>query len=435
MTEIKDDEHIIFKTSKVDCMLESTSTEITITDTKKFNVVDSGSTEVLALSTDGKLVSKNAMVSKTETLGNSEPFDVTYTAVNIINTILTRNCNGSNRTDVLPNATDIVAAIPDCHIGSSFTCFFRNTGTDHLLSIDDTGTDVTLHNNKDIPYNTGTRWLFIVDNVLTPAVSGYILNTPTLNFVDNYSIDIDGGYLIAQPSTPSNFPTYRAANGTGASDAWSISLWVKYNNLVIVDFSTLYAQHQFPIISSINMILIQARTSQNIRLTLGNFSDNIRMTTTNNIFTGNDWHHLLITYNGGLTGANPPDPVAVYTANLKIFIDGILQTTTDSLQGTGVVDGIDADAINLNNGITGTGNPFPGKVDQFAIWDSDQQANIAAIYNGGVIHNLAALSPPPSNYWRINPNLDSFPTIKASLGSTNITATNLVVGDYSTDIP
>ena len=159
------------------------------------------------------------------------------------------------------------------------------------------------------------------------------------------------------------------------------------------------------------------------------------METTNNIFTGNAWHHLLITYNGGLTGANPPDPVAVYTANLKIFIDGILQTTTDSLQGTGVVDGIDADAINLNNGITGTGNPFPGKVDQFAIWDSDQQANIAAIYNGGVIHNLAALSPPPSNYWRINPNLDSFPTIKASLGSTNITATNLVVGDYSTDIP
>ena len=124
MTEIKDNNHMIFKSTKIDCMLESTNTEITITDTKKFNVVDSGSTEVLALSTEGKLVSKNAMVSKTETLGNSEPFDVTYTAVNIINTILTRNCNGSNRTDVLPNATDIVAAIPDCHIGSSFTCFF-----------------------------------------------------------------------------------------------------------------------------------------------------------------------------------------------------------------------------------------------------------------------------------------------------------------------
>jgi hypothetical protein len=44
---------------------------------------------------------------------------------------------------------------------------------------------------------------------------------------------------------------------------------------------------------------------------------------------------------------------------------------------------------------------FNGLIDQIAIWDSDQAANVAAILNGGVSQNIALLADPPLHYWEI----------------------------------
>ena len=42
------------------------------------------------------------------------------------------------------------------------------------------------------------------------------------------------------------------------------------------------------------------------------------------------------------------------------------------------------------------------KVDELAIWDSDQSGNVAAIYNGGATSDLSLLPSPPVHWWRID---------------------------------
>lgn len=50
----------------------------------------------------------------------------TYTVADVIGTIIVRNCNGGSRTDVLPTAALMVAALPNARIGDTFDCLIIN---------------------------------------------------------------------------------------------------------------------------------------------------------------------------------------------------------------------------------------------------------------------------------------------------------------------
>ena len=73
-------------------------------------------------------------------------------------------------------------------------------------------------------------------------------------------------------------------------------------------------------------------------------------------------------------------------------------------------------------------------VDEVAIWSTDESANVAAIYNGGVTHDLSLLTSTPVNWWRMGDG-DTFPTLADNIGTLDFTMTNMNAGDIVNDTP
>ena len=87
----------------------------------------------------------------------------TYTADTFVNKrVIFRDCNGDDRTDTTPTATQIVNAIPNCVVGASFRVLFRNNtlSGSHTLTLNG-GTGVTRWGDGQIanPSFT-TQWTF-----------------------------------------------------------------------------------------------------------------------------------------------------------------------------------------------------------------------------------------------------------------------------------
>ena len=103
-----------------------------------------------------------------------------------------------------------------------------------------------------------------------------------------------------------------------------------------------------------------------------------------------NWHHILATWDG-TTDAN----------KMQLFVDGSLIA-----QGTANDTGIrNSPTTNLTVG--GPDNAiytrhFYGNIDEVAIFNTDQSANVAEIYNGGVPTDLTDLSP--MTWWRMGEN-------------------------------
>jgi len=143
---------------------------------------------------------------------------------------------------------------------------------------------------------------------------------------------------------------------------------------------------------------------------------------TANILDDNNWHHILCTYNG-TTGAN----------GLKMYVDGVLngQTTASS---TGILSSNRVVTIgklsNVNDWY------FSGSLDEIAMWNTDQSANISTIYNAGDPSNLSSLSP--NHWWRMGDG-DTFSTnwtlIDNGSGGVNGTSVNMEITDRTTDVP
>ena len=150
----------------------------------------------------------------------------------------------------------------------------------------------------------------------------------------------------------------------------------------------------------------------------------------------NTWHHMML-IDDGLGNNN---------SSVKAYIDG---TLVGSFNTTGI-GGFKFDTIAKS---FNAGNPaakyFPGKIDEVAIWESDQTSNIAAIYNGGVPNDLGTngLNLSPLHWYRMGNgegDTDSGGGTPASgdtigtvvdQGSGSNNATNPNGALYSTDTP
>ena len=77
-------------------------------------------------------------------------------------------------------------------------------------------------------------------------------------------------------------------------------------------------------------------------------------------------------------------------------------------------------------------NYFDGIINQVAIWNSNQSANLAAIYNGGATQDMSLLSAAPSHLYDIE---TSVTTVADSIGSANLTGYNFTNSDLVTDVP
>ena len=105
----------------------------------------------------------------------------------------------------------------------------------------------------------------------------------------------------------------------------------------------------------------------------------------------NSWHHILVIFNP--TGA---------AQTIRCFTDGAneVNVSTDYRYAPpysfydGPIRYIGGSPPRLYSG-----GPFNGNIDEFAVWNDDQSANVSTIYNGAAPNDLTDLSP---DYWLRN---------------------------------
>jgi len=269
------------------------------------------------------------------------------------------------------------------------------------------------------------------------AANPYGISTVTVTvtvlesvFANTKSIIFDAGssaYLGANASLLDGI-LGRSGNGSGSSDAWSLSMWLKP-----ADVGTGRVLFYFGDNDTVNGGYIELRitASKKLRLRYGSNNNYIQFTTPNTL-SANTWQNILITYTGGST-ENGSGGVSSSYSTFKIYIDGSLQSTSNSNSNYGYSGGIDPDNLRIGRQSSGL-HLQDDKIDEVAVWNSDQSGNVSSIYNSGSTHNLSDLSAAPSHWWRMGDG-DTYPNIQDNIGNAHFVMYNMNSADIITDAP
>jgi hypothetical protein len=224
----------------------------------------------------------------------------------------------------------------------------------------------------------------------------------------------------------------RDSNGAGSGDAWSVSLWFKGSTET--SGQTIFYFGDSDVVNSGYVELRQTNDNgqKRLRLHYGSNSNHLRLQTTSGSIAAETWQHILVTYDGGTTGAGSGD-IASYYSRFSIYINGVLQSTSDSNSNYGYSSGVDPDNFRLGRQSSGQ-YLRNARIDELAVWGSDQSANISAIYNSGSTHDLSTLTTAPDHWWRMGDG-DTYPNIQDNVGSAHFVMYNMTAADIVTDAP
>ena len=267
------------------------------------------------------------------------------------------------------------------------------------------------------------------------AIGGTVDFTVTISvteiaYTNNKSIDFNGSTTYLQGNPVNMNSMDRASNGDG--NAWSLSMWVKPNSGTANQTLMVYGAGDD---YNYGAITLKQSGGTSLVLNYGTVYDNIILVASNS-FVANTWQHVMVTFNGGYTGSIPADS-SVYYSKFKIYIDGALKTPIGVASNggySGVISGSDPSnnifrigrASNVHN------NYYGGVINQVAIWDSNQDANISTIYNSGVTQDLSQLTTAPTHYYEIETSVTTVSDIE---GNADLTGYNFANTDLVTDTP
>lgn len=244
-------------------------------------------------------------------------------------------------------------------------------------------------------------------------------------YVNSYSMRFNIHMKLSGVATTSN-PFYRLNEASGTP--WTVCGWIKGTNC-----NTSQTMMSFGGTSIYNgEIAFRYRGdclfNRNMVMVYGTEGGAVSMQTNFNTLSGG-WNHFMVTYDGGTTTGT------VAFTRFNFFINGVSVSTSNTLFGGGFSGEIPAEAFDMGNDVSTTDRFLRlANLDEMAIWNSDQSANVAAIYNGGVTHNLALLPSPPTSYWRMG-DFAVYPTVPDVTGSIPMTMLNMSASNIVNDVP
>jgi len=282
------------------------------------------------------------------------------------------------------------------------------------------------------------------DGVYTPtmrAVNYFGTDTETLTitvsnppYSNTKSTQFNNNDYCNAPANTSN-PFYRAANGTGSGDEWTLSFWFKGGtssdqNQTIVSYGGTDEDDE----GRVWVYWNGNSSKEQFVFKFGSENEWLRFTTPDNSVPDNTWKHGIITYDSGSTGSNGAN-INDYYSRFGFWINGVSQTLTKENSNDGWDGSIKAEQFRIGEVVFGGDHMRnDDKVDEIAIWATDESANVAAIYNSGVTQDLSLLASPPVNWWRMGDD-DTFPTLTDNIGTLDFTMTNMTAGDIVNDTP
>ena len=243
-------------------------------------------------------------------------------------------------------------------------------------------------------------------------------NSKSLEFTNNSLSYLNGPHA----SVPS---LQRTGNGSGSSDAWSISIWVKPS--AITNAQTIFYYGGDDLVNE-GRIDITQFSGSNLLFRYGKNSNNLSYIGVGNFTTGS-WNHVLITYSGADTLIANGGATA-----FSMFINGANGTSQLQQTGGGFSSNIPADKFRLGRLLGTTTNQYlsDAMINQVAIFDTDESSNIAAIYNSGNTQDLSLLASAPVHYYEMETSVTSIPDI---IGSADLTGFNFSASDLVSDTP
>lgn len=277
-------------------------------------------------------------------------------------------------------------------------------------------------------------------NITAKAINYYgedsetiVLTVANPAFADTKSVRFDNTqYMAATPSV--SHPLYRASNGAGASDAWTISFWLKAGTAT----NTTQTVISFGGSSKANDGCVWVKydgSSNNDRIVFefGTQFNQLKLKTPVSSVTSNTWEHWVVTYDGGSTGA-ASGSISAYYGRFSIYKNGVSQTLSTTHLNYGYSSSVPATEFRIGRRVGASGYLRATLVDEIALWGSDQSSNVASIYNSGGTHDLALLATAPTHWWRMGDG-DTYPTIQDNVGSLDLTMLNMNVSNIVTDTP
>lgn len=261
-----------------------------------------------------------------------------------------------------------------------------------------------------------------------------VLTVGSVGFANSKSVSFShNDYLTGTASNLSSV-LGRAANGAGSGDAWSIQFWIKPSTASNSSQTILYFGDT-DVTNSHHIRVLFLGNDDKIRLQYGSSNNYLRLTTTSNSVPAGSWTHVLITYDGGTTGSSSGD-ISSYYGRFSIWLDGAQNSTNNANGNYGISTGLDSDVFRVARYDSSGYLLTDTRLDELAIWDSDESSNITAIYNSGTPHDLSALGSAPSHWWRMGDG-DTFPTLTDSgTGTqTDLAMTNMSVSQIVSDVP
>ena len=286
------------------------------------------------------------------------------------------------------------------------------------------------------PAHNGSTDSYVINCKAANAIGGITNFTVTINvtlpaYTNTKSLSLDGSTNWLQGNPVNMTALERATNGDGS--AWTISMWVKpdTSNTGTQTLMVYGAGDDY----NGGAITLKQSGGTTLVLNYGTVYDNIILVAANS-FVNNTWQHVMITFDGGTTGVDPSSSGAYY-GRFNIFVDGVnkfkIGVATNggysgAISGANTSDNIYriGRASNVHN------NYYDGIINQVAIWNTDQTANVATIYNSGAAQNLSLLAVAPAHYYEIESSVTTIADIE---GSAPLTGYNFVSGDLVTDAP
>ena len=260
-----------------------------------------------------------------------------------------------------------------------------------------------------------------VEFTVTVTVASYAsTNTKSLKFPSSSNAYLNG--------SATNVPSLaRAANGAGAGDAWSVSMWVKPST--VTNAQTLFYYGGDDLTNEGSITLTQF-IGNNLLLKYGNSTDNLNFIGVGN-FPTNQWNHVLFTYNGADTiTANGGATAFTMTVNGANAISQIQSN------GVGYSGSIVSDRFRVGryDGATTSQYLSNGIINQVAIWGTDESANKATIYNSGATQDLSQLASAPVHYYEVDSSITTIADV-GTVANAPLTGFNFAAADLVTDAP
>ena len=274
---------------------------------------------------------------------------------------------------------------------------------------------------KAINYN-GEDSETIVLTVSTPPFS----NTKSVNFSNQDYLGANAGQVEDVLG--------RSGNGSGSGDAWTIAFWYKASSDNQGQTIVYYGNNDVTNNGFLELRQTNSSGQKRLRLRYGSNNNYVQLTTAAGSLTAGTWQHIVVTYDGGTTGASSGS-LSDYYGRFSIYIDNSVQTTNNTHSNFGYSGSIVGQNWRVGRFASGS-HMRQTRVDELALFDSDQSANVSDIYNSGVPFDLSTLGTQPKHWWRMGDG-DTYPYLQDNGTEANciFQMYNMTAADIVSDVP